>query len=275
MKLGFKRKEKENKSINSRYGAVVFRHRGFWAQLGWLALLLVGCSFAAGYRSVVLFTLSLVCSFLGLNEFGRLKYKTNLVLCSVIALLGALAGVFNWLDTGSIFFMMCVTCGFVLYYRDTVRAMLPEMCEFADVLACCDTEAEVAWKTHVMLHKLLPDCRIFVLVADDKGGLFLPEHGQKRSQKLRREGGVVWKCFASTLPYRRETISVEKDLPLYREARSLIAAPIIACGETLGVVEIEARVPAFFSEDDKDRLCVLAFLTGQAIYVARAKQKEK
>lgn len=275
MKLGFKKEKKENKSKKSWYGAVIFRHRGFWAQIGWLTFLFVGCSIAVGYRSIVLFTLSLVSAFLGLNEFGRWKYKTNLVLCSAVALIGALAGVFNWLETGSIFLMMCIVGGFVLYYRDTVRAMLPEMNEFADVLACCDNEPEVAWKAHALLHNMLPDCKIFVLVSDGRSGLFLLEHGDTPRQKLNREGGVVWKCFASTMPYRRVAVSVERDLPLYREARSLLAAPITACGETLGVIEIESRMPAYFSADDKDRLCVLAFLTGQAIYTVRAKQKEE
>lgn len=271
MKLGFnfKRKKKTPKQSKS----VIFRHRGFWSQIVWFTVMLIGCAAGAAYRSTVLFALSLVSAFLGMNEFGRLKYKTNLVICSTVAIAGSLAGVFSWLETASLFVMMCVTGGFVLYYRDTVRAMVPQLNEFFDVLSCCESDGEAAWKAHAILRRHLPSCRVFVLLSDGAGGLYLPEREDKPRQRLNRAGGIVWKCFASTLPYRRGMVSVERDLPLYREARSLIAAPMTAGGDTLGVIEIESRTAEFFSSDDKDRLAVFACLTGQAVYALRADEE--
>jgi len=244
---------------------LIFRHKGFWTQYAWFLFMLAGCAVAIAYRSIVLFASVLVSSFLGMNEFGRWKYKTNLVICSAVAIAGSLAGVFNWLETGAIFLMMCIVGGFVLYYRDRVRVLLPAMNEFSDVLAYCADEAEIAWKADAMLRKMLPGCKVFVMLSDGISGLYLPEHGDMPRRKLNREGGVVWHCFASAAPYRRVSVSVEKDLPLYREARSLLAAPITARGEALGVIEVESRIPAFFSVEDKDRLALLAYLTGQAL----------
>jgi len=266
MKLGVKKDKKDTKAKQrEKTLAMIFRSRGFWAQFGWLLFMCAGCAIAVAARSIVLFAMVLVSAFLGLNEFGRWKYKTNLVLCSVVAIAGSLAGVFNWLETASIFAMMCIAGGFVLYYRDTVRALYPSMNEFSDVLSYCTTEGEVAWKAHAMLQKMLPSCRVFVLVSNRVSSLYLPEYGDKPKRKLNREGGIVWKCFASGTPYRRVSVTVERDLPLYREARSIIAAPMTAQGEALGVIEIESRTPAFFSNDDKDRLCLIAFLTAQAL----------
>lgn len=266
MKLGIKKDKKDIKEKQrQKVISVIFRSRGFWGQFGWLLFMCAGCVIAIAVRSIVLFTAVLVSAFLGLNEFGRWKYKTNLVFCSAVAIAGSLAGVFNWLETGSIFLMMCIVGSFVLYYRDTVRALYPAMSEFSDVLSYCTTESDVAFKAHAMLQKMLPDCRIFVLVSDGVTGLYVPEHRDKPRKKLNRGGGVVWKCFASGVPYRRNFVAVERDLPLYREARSIIAAPMTAQGEAIGVIEIESRTPSFFSSDDKDRLCLLAFLTGQAL----------
>ncbi len=268
MKLGFKRdKKNKQKQLKIR----VFRRRGFWAQYLWLIVMLTGCTAAAALQSTALFALSLISSFLGMNEFGRWRYKTNLIICSAVAVACSVAGVLDWLETASIFVIMCVTSGFILYYRDTVRAMLPRMNEFFDVLSCCETDAEAAWKAHAILQRYLSSCRVFVLLADESGGLYLPEHGEIPGQQLVRAGGIVWKCFASTLPYRRVTVVPEKDLPLYREARSLIAVPMIAGGETVGVIEIESRKPAFFSVDDRDRLALFASLTGLTVYALRAK----
>jgi len=260
--LGFKKKKTPKDKSKLAY---IFKSKGFWTQFLWLLFMFAGCAVAIAYRSIILFTAVIVSAFLGMNEFGRWKYKTNLVICSVVTIGGSLAGVFNWLETGSIFVMMCIVGGFVLYYRDRVRVLLPAMNEFSDVLAYCTDEAEVAWKAHAMLCKMLPDCKVFVMLSDGVGSLYLPEYKDNPMRKLNRGGGIVWKCFASGMPYRRRSILVEQDLPLYREARSLLAAPITAQGEAIGVIEIESRVPSFFSVEDKDRLCLLAFLTGQAL----------
>lgn len=252
----------------------IFRSKKFWTQFLWLLFMFAGCAIAIAYRSIVLFTAIIVSAFLGMNEFGRWKYKTNLVICSAITICGSVAGVFSWLETGAILIMMCIVGGFVLYYRDRVRILLPAMTEFSDVLAYCTDEAEVAWKAHSMLCRMLPGCKVFVMLSDDIGSLYLPEHGDNPRRKLNRGGGVVWKCYASSMPYRRSSIVVEHDLPLYREARSLIAAPIIAHGDAIGVIEIESRIPSFFSVEDKDRLALLAYLTGQAICAVGSKSCE-
>ena len=270
MRLGFRKKKQTEKPAARK--SVIFIHKGFWAQIAWTVFLLAGSYAAAACSSVSMFALVLVSSFLGLTVFGRWAHRTNLAICSAVALTGSLTDIFSWTDVVLLLAAMCAACGFVRYYRDMMRAVLPEMSAFADVLSYCASDAETAWKAHALLQRMLPSCRIFVLLADGAGLLYLPEHDGKAMRKLNRAGGIVWKCYAGMIPYRRVSVVFEKDLPLYREARSLIAAPMTACGEVLGVIEIDSRIPSFFSTEDRDKLSLLAALTAQAVYALRAKE---
>ena len=83
-----------------------FRRRSYWTQFMWLGIMAVGCLVGIGYRSIALFVMTIISAFLGLNEYGRWSYKTNLVLCSIVAIAGTLAGAFTWLETASVFVLM-------------------------------------------------------------------------------------------------------------------------------------------------------------------------
>ncbi|MDO4952771.1 MAG: hypothetical protein Q4E34_02965 [Synergistaceae bacterium] len=270
MKLGFRKKKQTEKPAARK--SVIFVHKSFWTQIGWIVFLLAGSYASAACSSVSLFALVLISSFLGLTAFGRWAHRTNLAICSAVAITGSMTDIFSWTDVVLLLAAMCVACGFVLHYRDMMRSVLPEMSAFADVLSYCASDAEAAWKAQALLQRMQPSCKVFVLLADGAGVLYLPEHDGKPSRKLSRAGGVVWKCYAGMLPYRRVSVVFEKDLPLYKEARSLIAAPMTACGEVLGVIEIDSRIPSFFSAEDKDKLSLLAALTAQAVYALRAKE---
>jgi len=244
-----------------------FRRRSYWTQFMWLGIMAVGCLVGIGYRSIALFVMTIISAFLGLNEYGRWSYKTNLVLCSIVAIAGTLAGAFTWLETASVFVLMCVTGGFVFNYRDSVRMVIPKADDFASDVAKGASISEVAWIAHDKLAVMLPDCKVFVAVTDGISGLYIPERdGGPDRAALRRRGGVVWKTFASGNPYRTGNLTPAKDMPLYRDARSIMAAPLYARGEKLGVIEIESRSFQAFSEDDIDRLCVLAYITAQPLY---------
>ncbi|MFR5880556.1 MAG: hypothetical protein ACLUEQ_07000 [Cloacibacillus evryensis] len=86
----------------------VFRPRRFWTSVLWLVFLAAGSAFSCVFGIFAFFTAVLVSVFIGLNEFGRWSYKTNLVICAGTSVVVAVAGVFTWMEIAS---LSCSFCG--------------------------------------------------------------------------------------------------------------------------------------------------------------------
>ena len=116
----------------------IFRKRKFWPQFLWLLVLAVFGGLSCLFNSVSLLVVSILSAFLGLNETGRWSYKTNLLICTISAVVGSICGVFSWFETASVFVLLFTVGGFMLYYRDSANRLLPVMDELAARLSQCE-----------------------------------------------------------------------------------------------------------------------------------------
>ena len=113
----------------------VFRPRRFWTSVLWLVFLAAGSAFSCVFGIFAFFTAVLVSVFIGLNEFGRWSYKTNLVICAGTSVVVAVAGVFTWMEIASLFVLFFAVSAYLLYFRDRASRLIPSLEAFAASLA--------------------------------------------------------------------------------------------------------------------------------------------
>lgn len=217
-----------------------FSKRGFWIQVLWVLFLCGGVAFGCLISSVSVFVAAVLISFLGLNETNRWSYKTNLILCAAMTIAGAVAGVFSWIEMLSVFLLLFLAGGFMLYYRDTSLKLYPAVLDFSEAITESDRIGDITVNTDAFLKQLLPGSEIFIVLADEDGGLYLPETEEEGRINLKRNGSMVWKTFASGKAFMTNRISVSKDKPLWYDANSAISIPLEIAEHKLGVLQIEA-----------------------------------
>lgn len=248
----------------------VFRPRRFWPSVLWLAFLAAGSAFSCVFDIFAFFTAVLVASFIGLNEFGRWPYKTNLVICAGTAVAVAVAGIFSWTDIASLFVLFFAVSAYLLYFRDRMSRLIPALEGFAASLAKApdfDAIIENAWRG---MQEMAPDAAVFIILADIEGCLYVPDHFGQPGRVLKRNGGAHWKVFASGRPLNVARVSTGRDQPLDRDALSLISVPITARAEKLGVLQLEAGTAGAFGEEDVAKLSLAAMIIGHELYMFEA-----
>lgn len=244
----------------------LFEKKRFWPQILWVFALTLGTAFGCAIASPELITAVVLAAFLGLNEASRWTYRTNLLICTTAAVAGSVAGVFTWLQAAFIFALLTVVCGYMLYFRDSVRRLLPYFEEFAADISKGTTLEETVTLAVDIISAMSGGEAVFVAVSFGNGGLYLPEYRDDKRINLKCNGGAVWKVFASGRPYITNKVEMPKDLPLDREAHSLISVPMSARGRKLGVLQLESDRQNAFTDADLKKLEVLALIVSQSVY---------
>ncbi|HAJ93480.1 MAG TPA: hypothetical protein DCM41_01170 [Synergistaceae bacterium] len=254
------------KNGEAYYGRL-FRRRRFWPQIFWLIVLSVGCAFSCIFDSTPLFIASTLAAFLGLTESSRWSHKTNLLVCASAAVIGSVCGVFSWFDTASIFLLLVSVGGFMLYYRDTGKKFMAAVEKFTSEISKEKDMAALVSAAADKIREMTSGDEVFITVADRSGGMYMPGRTGRPGSSIPRNGGAAWKVFASGRAYLAQRIESAKDLPFYRDARSLMSAPLFAEGEKIGVLQIESNVADAFSEEDLQKLELIAFVLSHPLYV--------
>ena len=263
------------KSGDANYGRV-FRRRKFWPQIFWVLLLSAGCAFSCIFDLTPLFIASILSAFLGLTESGRWSHKTNLLVCASAAVIGSVCGVFSLFDTASVFILLIAVGGFMLYYRDGGSKLIGEVEKFSSQISGEKELAALVSAAAEKIREMTPGDEVFITVADRSGGMYMPGRAGKPDSPVPRNGGAAWKVFASGRSYVTSRIERGKDLPFYRDARSLISAPLCAEGEKIGILQIESAAAGAFSEEDIPKLELIAFVLSHPLYVKlSAERREK
>ncbi len=262
------------KSGDPKYGRI-FTRRGFWPQISWLLLMSGGCVLSCVFDSTPLFTASILSAFLGLTESSRWSHKTNLLVCSSAAVLGSICGVFSWFDTASVFLLLVAAGGFMLYYRDSGKKFILGIDNFSsDVSGQKDLDSLLSAAAE-KIKEMTPGDEVFIALADKSGGLYFQGTGNGQCVSVSRNGGAAWKVFASGRSYMTPKVESGKDIPFYRDARSLMSAPLSAEGEKIGVLQIESPHPGAFSEEDLQKLELIAFVLSHPLYVKLSVEREE
>ncbi len=244
----------------------IFTQRRFWPQFFWLLIMCVGGALSCVFSSAPLFIASVLVAFLGLNESSRWSHKTNMLICVVGTVAGSVCGIFTWFEIVSVFILLFAIGGFMLYYRESAQKIIPIM---EDLVCDVAKEQNMAGAVSIAIEKIrgmTAGDEVFIVVTDNCGGLYMPECADKPRVELSRNGGAVWKVFASGRPYLTGCVEPSKDMPLYREARSIMSVVLNARNEKLGVLQVESKNTEAFSEDDLCRLDTIAFIISQLLY---------
>lgn len=242
-----------------KFAGSVFSKKRFWAPLFWFIILVGGVAFGSLSSSPEIIAGSILAGFLGLNESRRTAYKTNLIIAVVAAIIGALCGVMSRFQTVSLFFLLFVTGGFMLYFRDGERRFLPFAAALAKSVSKEETVEGLASAVSVKLREGGYRGHIFLAVTDGVLGLYLPECQGRKERRLRRNGGALWRVFASGRPYITGRVIPSRDLPLNRDAYSMISAPLLFENDKIGVLQLESEDTNSFTEDDLSKLEIIAF----------------
>lgn len=244
----------------------IFRKRKFWPQFLWLCALFVFGGLSCLFSSVSLLVASILAVFLGLNESGRWSYKTNLLICTVAAVVGSVCGVFSWIETASVFVLLFTVGGFMLYYRDSANRLVPVVEEFASKLAACsDLESFVSLAINE-LRAMSCGNDVFIVLTDGADGLYIPETASMPGRAIKKNGSSLWKVFSSERPYCTGSVELSKDQPISRDSSSVLAVPLKACGDKIGVLQMESQDVEAFSREDAALLSVLAFVISQPLH---------
>lgn len=254
------------KNGKSYYG-LIFRKRRFWSQIFWLIVLSAGCTFSCIFNSTPLFVASILAAFLGLTESSRWSHKTNLLVCASAAVLGSVCGIFSWFDTASIFFLLILVGGFMLYYRDSGRKFMNAVGDFSSEISKEKKLSDLVSSATDKIKEMTCGDEVFIAVTDSLGAMYIPGKRGKMGSSISRNGGVAWKVLASGRAYLIQKIESSKDIPFDRDARSLMSAPLFAEGERIGVLQVESRLVGAFSAEDLQKLELIAFILSHPIYV--------
>ena len=254
------------KNGEADYGQV-FRRRRFWPQIFWLIVLSVGCTLSCIFNSTPLFITSILAVFLGLTESSRWRHKTNLLVCASAAVIGSVCGVFSWFDTVSIFLLLTSVGGFMLYYRDSGKKFMDVLVKFSSDISKEKNLAALILSATEKIIGMTPGDKVFITVADKSGAMYLPGKTGELALSLPRNGGVAWKVFASGRASLTRRIESTKDLPFYRDARSLMSVPLSAEGEKIGILQIESVDANAFSEEDLQKFELIAFVLSHPLHV--------
>lgn len=247
--------------------APIFERRRFWPPVLWLLTLAFGVSLGCALRSPELITAVVLAAFLGLNETSRWAYRTNLLICTVSVIVGTVAGVFTWFQTAFIFALLFVICGYMLYFRDSARRLLPYFEEFSSDISPGKNLIETTTLAVDIVGEMSGGEAVFIAVAAADGGLYLPDYHDDKRMDLKRNGGAVWKVFATGRSYMTNKVEPSRDLPLDMEARALMSVPLLLRGEKLGVLQVESDQSNAFTDYDLSKLEILAFIISQAIFL--------
>ena len=243
----------------------IFRRRRFWPQFLCLSVLFALGVFSFIFDSVLLFLASILAAFLGLNEVGRWPYKVNLLLCTGFAVAGSVGGIFSWIEILSIFFLLLVIGGFMLYYQDKATRIIPAADDLASALLNAKTLDDCTKAACERITALIPYGSIILALSDGTGGLYIPGGSCVLSGELARNGSSLWKVFASGRPYLSNSVNVTKDIPLCKGTVSVMSVPLAVCGEKIGVLQVESHFAHAFSQDDLSKLSLLAFVTANSL----------
>lgn len=246
--------------------ALIFEKRRFWPQILWLAALVAGVALGCALASQELIVAAIMAVFLGLNETSRWAYRTNLLICAAATVIGVVAGVFSWFQMIYIFMLLSAVCGYLLYFRDASRRLLPYMEEFSADISNGKSLEETTTLAVDTISAMSGGEAVFIAVSDRDGGLYLPDYHDDKRIDLKRNGGAVWKVFATGRSYMTGVVDPSKDLPLDRDARSLVSVPLLTRGAKLGVLQLESDQPNAFTDHDLTRLELLAFIVSQALF---------
>lgn len=184
----------------------------------WTAVLVVGVALACALASQELMVAVVMAVFLGLNETSRWAYKTSLLICTGTVVVGMIAGVFSWFQMIFIFALLVVVCGYLLYFRDSARRLLPYMEELSADISEGKSLEETTTLAVDIISAMSGGEAVFIAVSDGDGGLYLPDYHDDSRIDLKRNGGAVWKVFATGRTYLTGNVEPSKDLPLDREA---------------------------------------------------------
>ena len=258
----------------TNYGHV-FRRRRFWPQVFWLMVLSVGFALSCIFNSTPLFIASILSVFLGLTESSRWTHKTNLLICTSAAVIGSVCGVFSWFGTASIFLLLVSVGGFMLYYRDSGKKFMDVLVKFSRDISKEKDLASLILSATEKIVEMTPGDKVFITVADKSGGMYLPDKTGESGFSVPRNGGVAWKVFASGRASLTRRIEILKDLPFYRDARSLMSVPLSAEGEKIGILQIESADANAFSEEDLQKFELIAFVLSQPLHVRLSVESEE
>lgn len=239
----------------------------------WLTALVIGTSFSCLYQTMPLFVASVLLSFLGLNETARWSYKTNLILCAIVTVVGTTAGVFEWYEMLAIFVLLFIVGGFMLYYRDKNATLLPALTDFCSTISSTDNTEDIVENATQILRYLLPKSEVFVVLSDMEGNLYLPATSEDPEIILKRNGSVVWKTYASGNIHMTNAINVSRDKPLWNKANSSISIPLEINGQKYGVLEVESCHIKEYLHETTPKLQLFAHILTQRIATIQTMQK--
>lgn len=246
--------------------SLIFDKKRFWPSVLWVLILVLGIVSGCIFRSPEIIAAAVLAAFLGLNETSRWAYKINLLTCTAAVAVGTMAGVFPLLRTVFIFILLFVVYGYMLYFRDSTQRLLPYFEKFSSALSAeKDLDGTITLAVDT-IGLMSGGETVFIAISDGEGGLYLPTYHDDKRINLKRNGGSVWKVFASGRPFVTNKIDISKDLPLDREARSLMSVPLLMHGEKLGVLQVESDYPNTFTDYDLSKLEMLAFIISHSIF---------
>ena len=231
-----------------------------------LLLFAVFLAFAV-QRSALPVAAVLIVALLGLYSFSVLSKRISFLLVSAVVLALLFIGVFSQAEALSLVCIILLVAFYVCHYDLRLRTFITRSKEIQSTLSAITDYSKYLDTAVAEIEKISPKSVVFILLRDSNGALYLPATFPHTDDVVISTGSMAYRSCNKSVTLNIPHLSPAKDRPLDRNALSAICIPLIAMGETIGVLQLESAQINAYSQDDAVKLSLLAQMIAKDIFI--------
>ncbi|MDO4218780.1 MAG: GAF domain-containing protein [Synergistaceae bacterium] len=221
----------------------------------------------ASPRSALPTAAVLVASLLGLYSFGVFSKKISFLIVSIVVLALLFVGIFSQAEALSLVCIILLVAFYVCHYDIRLRTFIERAKVIQDTLSSITDYGKYLDTAIEEVRKISPSSVAFIILRDTNGALYLPATFPRTDDIIISNSSMTYRSCNKSITLNIPHLSPSKDRPLDKNALSAICIPLIAMGETIGVLQLESARISAYSHDDEIKLSLLAQMIAKDIFM--------
>ena len=221
----------------------------------------------ASPRSALPTAAVLMASLLGLYSFGVFSKKISFLIVSIVVLALLFVGIFSQAEALSLVCIILLVAFYVCHYDIRLRTFIERAKVIQDTLSSITDYGKYLDTAIDEVKKISPSSVAFIILRDTNGALYLPATFPRTDDIIISNSSMTYRSCNKSITLNIPHLSPSKDRPLDKNALSAICIPLIAMGETIGVLQLESARISAYSHDDEIKLSLLAQMIAKDIFM--------
>lgn len=209
----------------------------------------------------------LVASLLGFYSFSIFSKKISFLLVAAVVLALLFIGVFSQAEALSMVCIVALVAFYVCHYDLRLRTFIARSRDINATLSSITNYEKYLDTAIDEIKKISPKSVAFIILRDSHGVLYLPATFPYTEDIVISNSSMTYRSCNKSVTLNIPHISPSKDRPLDKNALSAICIPLVAMGETIGVLQLESAVINAYSHDDEVKLSLLAQMIAKDIFL--------